>query len=145
MPDQGTIVELTILMPCLNEAETLGGCIDQARDFLTRAAHRRRGSDRRQRQHRRLGRIAEAHGARVVHVAPKGYGAALMRRDARRRAARYRDHGRLLIGATTSAGSSHFVERLRAGYDLVMGNRFLGGITRGAMPLAAPVLWAIRS
>jgi hypothetical protein len=132
MPDQGPTVELTILMPCLNEAETLAGCIDQARDFLTR--QRIDGEVLIADNGSTDGsvRIAEEHGARVVHVAPKGYGAALMHGM---RAAR----GTYLIFGDCDRSYDFsrlepFVERLRAGNDLVMGNRFLGGITCGAMP-----------
>lgn len=132
MPDQGPTVELTILMPCLNEAETLADCIDQARDFLAR--QRIDGEVLIADNGSTDGsiRIAEEHGARVVHVAPKGYGAALMHGM---RAAR----GTYLILGDCDRSYDFsklelFVERLRAGYDLVMGNRFLGGITRGAMP-----------
>jgi glycosyltransferase involved in cell wall biosynthesis len=132
MPDQGPTVELTILMPCLNEAETLAHCIDQARDFLAR--QRIDGEVLIADNGSTDGsiRIAEEHGARVVHVAPKGYGAALMHGM---RAAR----GTYLILGDCDRSYDFsklepFVERLRAGYDLVMGNRFLGGITRGAMP-----------
>ncbi len=69
-------LELTILMPCLNEAETIGICVTKARCFLV---ERRlgRGPDRRQRQHRRLAGNRHGAGARVVPVADKGYGAAL--------------------------------------------------------------------
>ena len=132
MPDQATPIELTILMPCLNEAETLAGCIDQARDFLAR--ERISGEVLVADNGSTDGsvRIAEEHGARVVHVAPKGYGAALMHGI---RAAR----GTYLILGDCDRSYDFsrlepFVERLRAGYDLVMGNRFRGGITRGAMP-----------
>lgn len=132
MPDQGPTVELTILMPCLNEAETLADCIDQARDFLAR--QRIDGEVLIADNGSTDGsiRIAEEHGARVVHVAPKGYGSALMHGM---RAAR----GTYLILGDCDRSYDFsklepFVERLRAGYDLVMGNRFLGGITRGAMP-----------
>jgi len=132
MPDQGPTVELTILMPCLNEAETLADCIDQARDFLAR--QRIDGEVLIADNGSTDGsiRIAEEHGARVVHVARKGYGAALMHGM---RAAR----GTYLIFGDCDRSYDFsklepFVERLRAGYDLVMGNRFLGGITRGAMP-----------
>jgi glycosyltransferase involved in cell wall biosynthesis len=132
MPDQGPTVELTILMPCLNEAETLADCIDQARDFLAR--QRIDGEVLIADNGSTDGsiHIAEAHGARVVHVARKGYGAALMHGM---RAAR----GTYLIFGDCDRSYDFsrlepFVERLRAGYDLVMGNRFLGGITRGAMP-----------
>jgi hypothetical protein len=132
MPDQGPTVELTILMPCLNEAETLADCIDQARDFLAR--QRIDGEVLIADNGSTDGsiHIAEEHGARVVHVARKGYGAALMHGM---RAAR----GTYLIFGDCDRSYDFsrlepFVERLRAGYDLVMGNRFLGGITRGAMP-----------
>jgi hypothetical protein len=125
--------ELTILMPCLNEAETLGACIDQAQEFLDR---RRisgeilvadNGSSDGSME------IARGRGARVVRVAKKGYGAALMQgiRSARSPfvimgdSDRSYDFGRL----------EPFVERLHAGYDLVMGNRFKGGIKPGAMPV----------
>lgn len=144
MPDEAqTDFELTILMPCLNEAETLGACIDEARDFLTRQGIcgevliADNGSSDGSVE------IADAHGARVVRVPIKGYGAALIHgiRTAR---------GRYVIvgdsdGSYDFAHLEPFVERLRAGSDLVMGNRFLGGIERGAMPflhkyLGNPVL-----
>jgi hypothetical protein len=126
-------VELTILMPCLNEAETIAACIDEAREFLNRRQISGEiliadnGSSDGSIQ------IAERCGARVVQVPVKGYGAALMHgiRAARSRyvimgdSDRSYDFGRL----------EPFVERLRAGYDLVIGNRFKGGIKTGAMPL----------
>lgn len=138
-----TSVELTILMPCLDEAETLAACIDEARGFLARTATAGEvliadngstdGS---------VG-IAEQHGARVANVPVKGYGAALLHGI---RAAR----GRYVImgdsdGSYDFARLEPYVDRLRAGYDLVMGNRFRGGIERGAMPflhkyLGNPVL-----
>ena len=126
-------IELTILMPCLNEEETLADCIDEARGFLARANidgevlvadnGSTDGSIR----------IAEQHNAGVVQVPTKGYGAALMHGI---RAAR----GRYVImgdsdGSYDFSRLEPYVDRLRAGYDLVMGNRFLGGIERGAMPV----------
>jgi glycosyltransferase involved in cell wall biosynthesis len=136
-------VELTILMPCLNEEETLAACIDEARGFLAKANidgevlvadnGSTDGSIR----------IAEQHNAGVVRVPVKGYGAALMHGI---RAAR----GTYVImgdsdGSYDFSRLQPYVDRLRAGYDLVMGNRFLGGIERGAMPflhryLGNPVL-----
>jgi len=136
-------VELTILMPCLNEAETLEVCIRKAMAFLGRAGvdgevliADNGSTDGSQ-------AIAERCGARVVHVPARGYGAALRGGIA---AARGRyvvmgdaddsyDFGRLEL----------FLERLRAGAGLVMGNRFRGGIAPGAMPwlhrwLGNPVL-----
>jgi len=143
MPDQAATVELTILMPCLNEAETLAGCIDQARDFLARQRIDGEILIADNGSTDGSARIAEEHGARVVHVAPKGYGSALIHGM---RAAR----GTYLILGDCDRSYDFsqlepFVERLRAGYDLVMGNRFLGGIGRGAMPwlhkyLGNPVL-----
>jgi hypothetical protein len=138
--------ELTILMPCLNEAETVGACITRAREFLQRHAIdgevliADNGSDDGSRE------IATGLGARVTCVAEKGYGAAL---SSGIRAAR----GRYVImgDADSSYDFSrleHYVEKLRAGYALVMGNRFKGGILPGAMPplhryLGNPVLTAL--
>jgi len=125
-------LELTILMPCLNEAETLEVCIRKARGFLERSGIEGEvviadngSTDGSQ-------GIAERAGARVVPVAEKGYGNALLGGI---RAAR----GRFVImgDADDSYDFSKldpFVDRLRAGADLVMGNRFAGGVEPGAMP-----------
>lgn len=138
--------ELTILMPCLNEAETLAICIRKARDFLTRAGVEGEvliadngSTDGSQ-------AIAVVNGARVVPIAAKGYGSALIGGI---RAAR----GRYVIMGDSDDSYDFsrleaFVERLREGYALVMGNRFKGGIKPGAMPplhryLGNPVLTAI--
>ncbi len=125
-------VELTILMPCLNEAETLATCIAKARNFLARTGISGEvliadngSTDGSQ-------GIAEAAGARVVPVPERGYGAALNGGIAAAR-------GRYVImgDADDSYDFSQldaFVEKLRQGYKLVMGNRFRGGIAPGAMP-----------
>lgn len=136
-------LELTILMPCLNEAETLARCITKARHFLARSGIAGEivvadnGSTDGSRE------IAQAEGARVVPVAARGYGAALLGGI---EAAR----GRYVImgDADDSYDFSRldsFVDQLRDGADLVMGNRFKGGIEPGAMPflhrrLGNPVL-----
>ena len=126
-------MELTILMPCLNEAETVGACVDKALGFLRRAGVEGEvlvadngSSDGSQ-------AIAHARGARVVPVSVRGYGAAL-------RGGIAAAHGRFIIvgDADDSYDFSRlegFLDALRAGADLVMGNRFAGGIERGAMPL----------
>jgi glycosyltransferase involved in cell wall biosynthesis len=125
-------VELTILMPCLNEAETLGKCIEKARSFLAASGivgevlvADNGSTDGSQ-------AIAEAAGARLLRVAERGYGAAI---DAGFRAARGVD---VILGdADDSYDFSRlqaFVDKLREGYELVMGNRFAGGIRPGAMP-----------
>jgi hypothetical protein len=136
-------VELTVLMPCLNEAETLQVCVEKARGFLDRSGivgevvvADNGSTDGSQ-------AIAEAAGARVVHVPRKGYGSALL-------AGIETARGRFVVmgDADDSYDFSDldaFVHELRAGADLVMGNRFAGGIEPGAMPplhryLGNPVL-----
>ncbi|WP_448809372.1 glycosyltransferase family 2 protein [Agromyces bauzanensis] len=136
-------IELSIVMPCLNEAETLAVCIDKAKGFLARSGVvgevivADNGSTDGSQD------LARAHGARVVDVPAKGYGSALLGGI---EAAR----GEYVImgDADDSYDFSRldpFVERLRAGDELVMGNRFRGGIAEGAMPplhkyLGNPVL-----
>ena len=137
MPDTANqmppcVCELTILMPCLNEAETLGVCIAKARAFLARSGVpgeiliADNGSTDGSRD------IAWAAGARVVTVDGKGYGRALLGGI---QAAR----GRYIImgDADDSYDFSDldgFVTGLRGGFALVMGNRFKGGIKPDAMP-----------
>lgn len=139
-------LELSILMPCLNEAETLAICIDKAQNFLRR--HNIAGeiliadngsTDGSQ-------DIARQHGARVVHIPVKGYGAALL-------GGIEAANGRYIIMGDADdsydfTALEAFVEKLREGYELVMGNRFRGGIRPGAMPplhryLGNPVLTGI--
>jgi len=136
-------MELTILMPCLDEAATVGSCVEKARAFLRRAAIDGEVlvADNGSRDDSRA--LAERAGARVVQVAQRGYGAALAAGIAEAR-------GRFVImgDADDSYDFSQldaFVEKLRQGYPLVMGNRFKGGIRPGAMPalhryLGNPVL-----
>ena len=138
--------ELSIVMPCLNEAETLAICIEKAKRFL--AAHGVRGeiivadngsSDGSQ-------AIAARLGVRVVDVPERGYGSALHGGISAAR-------GRYVVlgDADDSYDFSDlgaFLERLRTGDALVMGNRFQGRILPGAMPplhrfLGNPVLSAI--
>lgn len=136
-------LELSIVMPCLNEAETLAVCIRKARGFLAESGVAGEvlvadnGSTDGSRQ------IANAMGARLVHVPARGYGAALIGGIAAAR-------GRYVIMGDADdsydfAALGSFVGALRAGGDLVVGNRFHGGIARGAMPflhrfLGNPVL-----
>jgi glycosyltransferase involved in cell wall biosynthesis len=136
-------VELTVVMPCLNEAETLAVCVDKALAAL--AANGIAGevviADNGSTDGSQA--IALAHGAIVVPVPLRGYGAAL---NAGIQAA----HGKyVLMGdADDSYEFAHiprFLKELRGGADLVMGNRFQGGIGPKAMPplhryLGNPVL-----
>jgi glycosyltransferase involved in cell wall biosynthesis len=136
-------LELTILMPCLNEAETLAACVRMARAYLERSGIAGEvvvadngSTDGSQ-------AIATAAGARVVDVPARGYGAALLGGIESAR-------GRFIIMGDADqsydfSALDPFVERLRAGDELVMGNRFKGGIKPGAMPplhryLGNPVL-----
>jgi glycosyltransferase involved in cell wall biosynthesis len=136
-------VELTIMMPCLNEAETIEVCVSKALGFLARTGVSGEvliadngSTDGSQ-------RMAEALGARISPVFERGYGAALM---GGMKAAR----GRYVIMGDADDSYDFesldgMLESLRDGADLVMGNRFRGGIEKGAMPflhryLGNPVL-----
>ncbi len=125
-------LELSVVMPCLNEARTIGICIRKAQASFERLGIRGEvvvadnGSTDGSRE------IAEELGARVVPVAQRGYGAALTGGIAAAR-------GRWVIMGDADdsydfADLEPFVRRLREGYDLVGGNRFKGGIREGAMP-----------
>jgi glycosyltransferase involved in cell wall biosynthesis len=136
-------VELTILMPCFNEAETLATCILKARHFLDESGvvgeilvadnGSTDGSPD----------IARSQGARVIEVPERGYGAALLGGI---------DAARGIYVVMGDSDDSYdfsrlqpFLGALRDGADLVMGNRFVGGIAPGAMPalhryLGNPVL-----
>jgi len=136
-------IELSIMMPCLNEAETLEICIKKACTFLEsngvngEVVIADNGSTDGSQQ------IAVDNGARVVSVAQKGYGNAL-------KGGIEGSKGKYVImgDADDSYDFSNlmpYVEKLREGYDLVMGNRFKGGVEKGAMPflhkyLGNPVL-----
>jgi hypothetical protein len=126
-------VELSIVMPCLNEARTIGVCVRKAQESLARlgiagevVVADNGSSDGSQ-------TIAEELGARVVPVAERGYGAALSAGIAAARGTWV-----IMGDADDSYDFSSlepFVERLRDGCDVVNGNRFKGGIRPGAMPL----------
>lgn len=136
-------IELTIVMPCLNEAETIAVCVKKAMGFLRaydisgEVLIADNGSTDGSQQ------IANALGARVIGIPTRGYGAALIGGIAAAR-------GRYVIMGDADDSYDFtalmpFVESLRSGAELVMGNRFMGGIEKGAMPhlhryLGNPVL-----
>jgi glycosyltransferase involved in cell wall biosynthesis len=136
-------VELTVVMPCLNEAETVATCVTKAVRSMQESGIdgevvvADNGSTDGSQQ------LATDAGARVVPVSEKGYGNALM-------GGIIAAHGEYVImgDADDSYDFTNllpFVEELRNGADLVMGNRFRGGIEPGAMPplhkyLGNPVL-----
>lgn len=135
--------ELSIVIPCLNEAETLSICIKKAQSFFEKE--------------KVLGEIiiadngstdgsieiAENCGAKVVHVSSKGYGSALIG------GIKAANGQYIIMGDADDSYDFEnlmpFLIKLREGFDLVMGNRFKGGIKKGAMPflhryLGNPVL-----
>jgi glycosyltransferase involved in cell wall biosynthesis len=136
-------IELSIVMPCLNEAETLAICITKANNWLVQnnvigevVIGDNGSTDGSQ-------KIATDLGARVINVPSKGYGSALM-------GAIEASYGKYVIMGDSDdsydfGNLNLFVQELRNGYDLVMGNRFKGGVAKGAMPflhryLGNPVL-----
>jgi len=136
-------IELSIVMPCLNEAETLAICITKANNWLKNNDVKGEvvigdngSTDGSQ-------KIATDLGARVINVPTKGYGSALM-------GAIEASYGKYVIMGDSDdsydfSNLTLFVQELRNGYDLVMGNRFRGGVAKGAMPflhryLGNPVL-----
>ncbi len=133
-------------MPCLNERETVGVCVRKALASLRDAGISGEVIIGDNGSTDGSVEIAEAEGARVIHVADKGYGNALKGGILAARA-KY-----VLMGdSDDSYDFGHimrFLEQLRAGSDLVMGNRFRGGIAKNAMPplhryLGNPVLTGI--
>jgi len=139
-------IEVSVVLPCLNEADTVATCIRKATTSLLKCGVHGEvivadnGSTDGSKE------IATALGARVVAVATHGYGAALAAGiDAAR--------GEFVIMADADdsydlESLAPFIDKLRGGCDLVMGNRFAGGIQPGAMPplhryLGNPVLTSI--
>src|SRR5438477_734802 len=119
-------------MPCLNEARTLGVCITKAQSFLKNNGVSGEVIVADNGSTNGSVEIAAELGARVVNVPVRGYGAALA---AGIEAAK----GKYIIMGDSDESYDFsalfpFVEKLRAGYDLVMGNRFRGRIVPGAMP-----------
>lgn len=140
-------VLVSVVMPCLNEARTLAACIEQAHAGCRSALAKRNlssgatgsaispsyeiiiadngSTDGSQ-------AIANEHGAKVVSIEQKGYGAALMGGIAAAR-------GKYVVMGDSDCSYDfgevpRFLDKLEEGYDLVMGNRFAGGIMPGAMP-----------
>lgn len=130
---RATEIELTILMPCLNEAETIETVVRKAMAYLRTSGIAGEvlvadngSTDGSQ-------GLAMALGARVIAVPERGYGAALI-------AGIEAAYGRYVIMGDADdsydfSALDPFIENLRGGNDLVMGNRFKGGIMPGAMPV----------
>ena len=131
--EKNNVIELSILMPCLNESETLDICIKKAQIFISENNIKGEvliadnGSDDGSQD------IALRNGARVVNVKKRGYGEALSEGILAAK-------GKFVIMGDSDDSYDFtnlmpYVKKLREGYDLVMGNRFKGGIAKGAMPL----------
>ncbi len=141
-----TAVEVSIVMPCLNEVETLAACIAEAREAISKGGYTAEiiVADNGSTDGSQL--VARELGAKVVDVQRKGYGSALIGGiDAAQ--------GRFVVMGDADASYDFaaiapLIAKLRDGYDVVVGNRFLGGIQPGAMPwshrwLGNPVLSTI--
>lgn len=136
-------IEFTFLMPCLNEEETIEKCISMAFDSIRKNNLSAEVLIADNGSTDNSVRIAKEMGARVVHVVEKGYGNAL-------RTGIENAGGKYIIMGDSDCSYDFseitlFIEKLRTGYELVMGNRFKGGIMKGAMPflhryLGNPVL-----
>jgi glycosyltransferase involved in cell wall biosynthesis len=139
-------LQVSIVMPCLNEAETLASCIQSAQRSLEKGGLRGEVIVADNGSTDGSVAIARELGARVVEVAKRGYGNALI-------GGIEAAEGELVVMGDADASYDFgalgpFIERLRAGDDLVVGNRFAGGIEPGAMPwshrwLGNPVLTRI--
>ena len=125
-------IQLSVLMPCLNEAETLGACIKKANNWIAASGLAAEvvvadnGSTDGSQE------IAASLGARVVAVQQRGYGAALFR------GCMAASGEWIIMGDSDDSYDfsrlDPFIAKLRDGFELVMGNRFLGGVAPGAMP-----------
>jgi glycosyltransferase involved in cell wall biosynthesis len=144
--DTAQAFELSVVLPCLNERETVGTCVQKAVAALEHAGVHGEVIVADNGSTDGSIEIAQSAGARVVHVEHRGYGNAL-------RGGIQAAHGTYVLMADSDdsydfAHIPRFLKQLREGSDLVMGNRFLGGIRNGAMPplhryVGNPVLTAI--
>jgi hypothetical protein len=139
-------VELSVVMPCLNEARTVGTCVEKARAAMAELGVAGEVVVADNGSTDGSPELARARGARVVRAERRGYGATLQVGIAAAR-------GRFVIMGDSDDSYDFtllgpFLDRLGAGDDLVMGNRFRGGIMPGAMPwhhryIGNPVLTGI--
>jgi len=136
-------LDVSVVIPCLNEARSIAVCIDKALAALRKAGLRGEVVVADNGSSDGSAEIAQEHGARVVPVPRPGYGSALRRGIEEAR-------GRFIVmgdgdDSYDFSEVPRFVAKWGEGYDLVMGNRFRGGIQAGAMPwhhryLGTPVM-----
>jgi glycosyltransferase involved in cell wall biosynthesis len=132
LPQAQPRLDVSVVIPCLDEANSLAFCVEKAITSFRNAGLRGEVIVADNGSTDGSIEIAEFNGARVLHVSERGYGAALKAGIAAAR-------GEFVImgDADDSYDFSevpNFVNELRRGYELVMGNRFRGGIKPGAMP-----------
>lgn len=138
--------EFTILMPCLNESRTIGICLEKACKFMreNKLSYELLVVDNGSLDNSKD--IARTYGARVIEEKKRGYGNAL------RKGIKYARGKYIIMGDCDDSYDFYnigkIVEGLRKGYLLVVGNRFMGGIEKGAMPfshryLGVPILSGI--
>ena len=123
---------VSILMPCLNEEKTVGICIQKAQEFLQRNKLPGEVLIADNNSTDASAQIAEELGARVILVPEPGYGAALLA------GIQEAEHSCIIMGDCDDSYNfleiKPFYDKIKEGADLVVGNRFLGGIESGAMP-----------
>jgi glycosyltransferase involved in cell wall biosynthesis len=144
--EEGDLVDVSAVMPCLNEENTIGTCVERAFRALAELGVRGEVVVADNGSTDRSVELASHLGARIVPVGVKGYGAALRGGIAESR-------GQIIVMADADdsydwAAIGPFVRKIGEGYDLVIGNRFKNGIKPGAMPplhryLGNPVLSAV--
>lgn len=125
-------LDVSVVIPCLNESNSLGCCVDKALAAFHSSGLRGEVVVADNGSTDGSIEIAEGHGARVVRVPERGYGSALKQGISS-------SHGIYVVMGDADDSYDfgevpHFVQKLQQGYDLVMGNRFKGGIRPGAMP-----------
>lgn len=127
-------IDVSVVMPCLNEEETLGICIEKARDTLNALSYQGEVIIADNGSTDDSVAIAQNLGARVVHQQTRGYGAAYLAGFAAAQ-------GQYIVMGDSDdtydfTDLERFIKPIQNGYDLVIGNRFKGEILPGAMPWA---------
>lgn len=125
-------IEFTILIPALNEEETIGTCIQKAKDFINKHKLNAEILVSNNMSTDKTEEISKKLGARVVNAKERGYGSAIIE------GTKNAEGNFIIVGDADDSYNfleiSDFIEKLKQGYDLVIGNRFKGNMEKGAMP-----------
>ena len=136
-------IELTILIPALNEEETIAICIEKAKGFIKENNIEAEILIANNNSTDKTEEVAKSLGARIINVETKGYGAALIE-GTKKAKGKY-----IIMGDADDSYNfleiSDFLQELKNGHDFVIGNRLKGKIEKGAMPflhryIGTPVL-----